>query len=187
MSIFKQKRVVKWVILVLLWFTFSPLFYYLAWRWKMLNTVMRIVLLLFSPLFLCVVLILLLILFLNHMQKQYEYNRIYRFRDKERIERITKAKFPDFKVLEYRQGRRNFLGDYWDVLHLQFLEEPDFRQLDSLVSIKEWRFERNHYSFGRRWGNGFPAPDGESEDEDRFFSISIEKGSSEAQIMYGVW
>lgn len=37
------------------------------------------------------------------------------------------------------------------------------------------------------WGNGMPAPKGESEDEDRSFSISFKKGSKKATINSGMW
>lgn len=37
------------------------------------------------------------------------------------------------------------------------------------------------------WGNGMPAPKGESEDEDRSFSIFFKKRSKKATINSGMW
>ena len=37
------------------------------------------------------------------------------------------------------------------------------------------------------WGNGLPAPKGENEEEDMYFSLSVEKESKFINIKYGTW
>ncbi|MBR4065331.1 MAG: hypothetical protein IKJ97_01115 [Bacteroidaceae bacterium] len=43
------------------------------------------------------------------------------------------------------------------------------------------------YSFDTMWGNGLPAPEGENEEEDMIFSLSVEKGSRTITVSFGAW
>ena len=126
---------------------------------------------LISPLFLIVY----LLLSLWVLSEYYQYRREHRFADKEVLERITGVTYPDFKVVKYTEGQMSVLRDYRDELTIEFKEMPSsafYQSLDSLVATD---------------GNGFPAPQGESEEEDMMFNIHIEKGSKQASISYGAW
>ena len=43
------------------------------------------------------------------------------------------------------------------------------------------------YEFRWIWGGHMPAPKGENDEEERFFDITIEKGSKKVTINDGVW
>lgn len=43
------------------------------------------------------------------------------------------------------------------------------------------------YSYSTLWGNGIPAPKGESEADDGIFKITLTKGSKYGEIEDGAW
>ena len=95
-------------------------------------------------------------------------------------------------LIEYSEGKRGFTGDYSDRLLLEFEKIPSegvYQTLDSLIETRKtgWRMNDSVYVFSATWGNGMPAPKGESEDEDRSFSISFKKGNKKATINSGMW
>lgn len=185
----KQKvftTILQWLVSLFCWLTVSPLFCYLAGRWKLMGKKLRVCLMLISPLFLIVY----LLLSLWVLSEYYQYRREHRFADKEVLERITGVTYPDFKVVKYTEGQMSVLRDYHDELTIEFKEMPSstfYQSLDSLVAADVWSLYDNVYSFSAIWGNGIPAPQGESEEEDMMFNIHIEKGSKQAVISYGAW
>ena len=109
-----------------------------------------------------------------------------------RIERITGVRVPKFDIIERHEGKRYFTGDYLDKLIIEFESIPSdelFEEIDSLIGSKNTKWEKNDsaYSFSTFWGNGFPAPEGESEAADGIFKITIIKGSKYGEIEDGAW
>lgn len=182
-------KLFQWAICLLSWLTISPVYYYLASRWKLIGKKLRIGLLIISPMFL----ILYAILCLWGLDTYYKYHRKHRFTDKEVLERITGVTYPAFKVIKYtKDNRTSFLGDYNDQLLIEFKEPPStafYQHLDSLAATgnSDWFIHDNIYSYSKVWGNGLPAPNGEDDEEDMMFRISLEKGSEQATIDYGAW
>ena len=78
-------KITQWLALLLSWLTISPLFVYLANKWKLIGKKVRILLLLVSPLMLIVY----FIIFLLALQGYFDYQRKYNYADNEVIERIT--------------------------------------------------------------------------------------------------
>ena len=121
------------------------------------------------------------------------YGRKYEFADKERLERITGVAYPDYRIGWYLHGGHSFNGDYSDEAGIKFEEAPSadfYRCLDSLATVKgsHWSKQKDgSYSFRYIWGDGSPAPKGESDEEDRHIHIKIRKGSEWAEIEYGAW
>ena len=113
-------KITQWLTLLLSWLTISPLFVYLANKWKLIGKKVRILLLLISPL----MLIGYFILFLLALQGYDDYQRKYRFANNETIERITGVAFPELSIIDYEKGEAGFTGDYNDMLirsiHLPF-------------------------------------------------------------------
>lgn len=184
----EEKNLFLWKVLALIfsWLTFSPLFFYWAKRWKLVSKRWRIILLLLSPMALLCYALIGIFIFLGYL----EYERKYGFLDKDRIERITEVRLPDFKLIEYDKGRTGFNGDYSDYLTIEFkdsLTNDFFVTLDSLVEKEVWSKRDNRYSFSAMWGNGLPAPKGENKEEDVMFSITIERGTNTAVIDTGTW
>lgn len=181
-------KILQWLISLISWLMLSPLFYYLTWKWKLIGRKLRVALLLISPIFLG----LYIILFAFGLDTYYNYHRKHRFADKAVLERITGITYPDFKVIEYTKGRTSFLGDYNDELIIEFEKMPSavfYQFLDSLIAVTDsgWFIHDNIYSYNHTWGNGMPAPKGEDDEEDMMFSISFKKGSKRAIINYGAW
>ncbi len=179
-----MKKLLKWIVLLLSWLTLSPLILYLGHRWKMGNKYVRIVAMLISPLFL--ILYLLLFTFFY-----YEDNTSY-FQNRNRIERITEVKIPKFKVIEYHEGRRGFTGEFEDQFTFEFKSMPPddmFDKIDELIKSGKtsWHKEGDEYVFNHTWGNGLPAPNGEDDNEDRFFTIKISRGKKQGVIRHGMW
>lgn len=123
---------------------------------------------------------------------------------KSRIERITGCTFPDYKIVKSNSGLMSFLGDYSDSFIAEFesIPTPDFYiQLESDIDAKHdhnngyksifWTSNINGqdtiYSFHSMWGNGLPAPNGESENADGFLNIKIRKGDKVFEITEGRW
>lgn len=104
----------------------------------------------------------------------------------DRIERITGVRIPEYKVTKAFIGPTSFLGDFKDSLYIEFETLPSdelFEKMDSL----NWYREGDKYSFSTIWGNGSPAPEGENDEEDRFFEIKLTKGEKTGIIVYGWW
>ena len=104
----------------------------------------------------------------------------------DRIERITGVRIPEYKVTKAFIGPTSFLGDFKDSLYIEFETLPSdelFEKIDSL----NWYREGDKYSFYTSWGNGSPAPEGENDEEDRFFEIKLTKGEKTGIIVYGMW
>ena len=181
-------KITQWLTLLLSWIIISPLFVYLANRWKLIGKKVRILLLLISPLMLIVY----FIIFLLALQGYFDYQRKYRFADNDVIERITGVAFPAVDILDYEKGKSGFLRDYSDKLTLEMeeeLSEATYHYLDSIISAgnTEWSKHDDEYSYSIIWGNGFPAPKGEDDEEDMMFSLSTKKGSKIVTIEYGAW
>lgn len=181
-------KIICWLTLLFSWLTISPLFIYLARKWKMIGKKTRILLLVISPL----MLILYLIIALLVMQGYSDYQRKYRFADNEAIERITGVAFPKVDIIDYQKGGSSFNGDYSDELILEMeeeLSESTYQYLDSIISTgnAEWSKCDDEYSYSIMWGNGLPAPKGESEEDDGMFSLSFKKGSKIINLSFGSW
>ena len=104
----------------------------------------------------------------------------------DRIERITGVRIPEYKVTKAFIGPTSFNGDFEDSLYIEFETLPSdelFEKIDSL----NWYREGDEYSFSTSWGNGSPAPEGENDEEDRFFEIKLTKGEKTGIIVYGMW
>ena len=104
----------------------------------------------------------------------------------DRIERITGVRIPEYKVTKAFIGPTSFTGDFEDSLYIEFETLPSdelFEKMDSL----NWYREGDKYSFSTSWGNGSPAPEGENDEEDRFFKIKLTKGEKTGIIAYGMW
>ena len=110
----------------------------------------------------------------------------------ERIERITGAKVPKFAIIERHEGERHFTGDYLDTLIIEFESIPSdelFEEIDSMIASNSTKWEKKDsvYSYSTFWGNGYPAPKGESEAADGIFKITLTKGSKYGKIEDGAW
>lgn len=180
------EKITRFLTCLFCWLTISPLFYYLAGKWGMKKG--RLSLMLVSPLFIISYLIILLWGYATYL----DYERKYYFTNEDRIERITGVRLPDMDIVEYNKGKSGFTGDYSDRLLLEFEKIPSegvYQTLDSLIETGKtgWRMNDSVYVFSVAWGNGMLAPKGESEDEDRSFSISFKKGSKKATINSGMW
>ena len=180
-----MKNAIKVIVCILCWLTISPLYYYLSGKWGLKQG--RLFLMLVSPLFLIHYFIVLVWGYITYM----DYQSKYYFTDEDRIERITGVRLPKMNIIEYHQGERSII-DYSDRLVVKFEEdisEQTYHTLDSLIATNKmnWRKKGNAYVFTAMWGNGMPAPKGEDEEEDRTFSITIEKGNNKATIYSGMW
>lgn len=110
----------------------------------------------------------------------------------ERIERVTGVRVPSYKIIETYKGRRSFTGDYEDRFDIKFKTMPSeelFDKIDQMIASGNtgWQRDGNKYSFSVIWGNGFPAPKGESEEHDGTFSITIIRGEEVGEIRSGAW
>ena len=181
-------KITQWITLILIWLIISPLFVYLAKRWNLIGKKIRILLLLISPLMLIVY----FILFLLGLQGYDDYQRKYKFANNETVERITGVAFPELDIVEYKKDNRGFLGDYNDKLTLEMedeLSESTYHYLDSIIKSgnTKWFKHCDEYSYSIMWGNGLPAPKGESEEDDGMFSLSLKKGSKIINLSHGSW
>ena len=181
-------KITQLLTLLLSWLTISPLFVYLAKKWKLIGKKVRMLLLLISPL----MLIGYFILFLLALQEYYDYRRKYRFANNETIERITGVAFPELSIIDYEKGEAGFTGDYNDMLTLEMendLSESTYHYLDSVISAGDtnWGKHNDVYRYSIMWGNGLPAPKGENEEDDMTFSLSFKAGSKIVTLNYGAW
>lgn len=109
-----------------------------------------------------------------------------------RIERITGVRVPRYDIIEYHEGNRYFNGDFEDTFTFEFKTRPSeemFDEIDKMIATgnTDWKRDGNKYSFSVMWGNGFPAPKGEREEDDGMFSITIVRGKKEGTITCGAW
>ena len=109
-----------------------------------------------------------------------------------RIERITGIRVPKYEIIDYYKGSRGFTGDFEDRFTFEFKTMPSdemFDEIDKMVATGKtgWKRDGNKYSFSVTWGNGFPTPKGEREDDDGMFSITITRGEKEGMITHGAW
>lgn len=181
-------RILCWLTLLLSWMTISPLFIYLGSRWKLIGKRIRIFLFLISPF----MLMFYLIIFLFALQGYIDYERKHRFANNEDIERITGVVFPELRIVEYKKGRVSFNGDYCDNKTLEMeedLSESTYHYLDSISNSANtnWRKRDDVYIFDIMWGNGFPAPEGEDEEDDGTLYLSFKKGSKIINLSCGAW
>ena len=181
-------KILRWFILLLSRLTVSPFFLYLARKWQLIGKKVRILLLLISPL----MLIGYIILFLLALQGFDDYQRKYKFANNEAIERITGVAFSEVDIVDYKKDNRGFLGDYNDKLTLEMedeLSDSTYHYLDSIINAgnTEWSKRDDEYSYSIMWGNGLPAPKGESEEDDGMFSLSFKKGSKIINLSHGSW
>ena len=181
-------KITRSLTLLLSWLTISPLFIYLARKWQLIGKKVRILLLLISPLMLIVY----FITFLLALQGYDDYQRKYRFANNKTIERITGVAFPELDIIDYKKDNRGFLGDYKDKLTLEMeneLSESTYHYLDSIINAgnTQWFKHGDEYSYSIMWGNGLPAPKGESEEDDGMFSLSFKKGSKIINLSHGSW
>lgn len=119
----------------------------------------------------------------------------------ERVERITGTEFPAFsyhKTTFYDSG--GMLGDFTCSAIYKFDKVPTnefYNTLDSLCNVENSHWSKpnindstasaEEYSFHIIWGNNYPAPEGESPEDDRLITIEIPKGQKEFKITYGAW
>lgn len=183
-----MQKTFRYIILILSWLTLSPLYYYLSKRWGIGKKPVRIVLLLISPLFGY----LYLYLYIVALCAWGEIDRYFMYSDSEDISRITEVNFPEFSTKHYYPDNPSFTGDFSNFRVIEFDNVPSdvfYHELDSLCNLPDsyWKKKGNAYQYDRTWGNGFPVPSGESENDDGFLSIELKKGEQVATIMYGAW
>ena len=181
-------------ILILCWLTVSPLSLILANRWKIMKKWQRIVLMLFSPLFLMIYcLILLLVGFLIYLCQPSFFGGKSGlsdgkdFVDNERIERITGAKLYFRDIVDEEYDEPSFNGDYSNTYLVLLEKRPDYSALDSLVASGRWQKSEGGYHFSAIWGNDLPAPEGEDPNEDRMLTIRIPFDSDTISLSTGMW
>ena len=109
-----------------------------------------------------------------------------------RIERITGVRVPQYEIIEYNEGNRHFTGDFEDRFTFEFKTMPSdemYDKIDKMIATGKtgWKKDGNKYSFSVVWGNGFPTPKGEREEDDGMFSITITRGMKKGVITYGSW
>lgn len=110
----------------------------------------------------------------------------------ERIERITGVEVPEFIIVERHEREKHFTGDYMDTFVIEFDTMPSeemFDKIDDMISTgnTSWEREGDEYSFSTFWGNGYPAPKGESEGADGIFGITVTRGKKVGTIRSGSW
>ena len=109
-----------------------------------------------------------------------------------RIERITGIRVPKYKKIDLDKGKRSFTGDYEDRFEIEFHTIPSdelFDKIDNMIANgnTNWQKEGKRYNYSIIWGNGFPAPEGESEEADGTFSITLTRGEIKGEIRSGAW
>ena len=111
-----------------------------------------------------------------------------------RIERITGVRIPAYKIIEHfdRVRGNHGYGYLNDSFTFEFKTMPSDEMFDKIDGMIEggktgWHKEGDDYIFNCTWGNGHPAPKGESDDEDRMFGITITRGQKHGIIRHGIW
>ena len=175
------------IAILFIWFVLSFPFYLIAKMWGITKNKKKFTLFMCSPMIVMSVLLLAFIIYAEIWGGPKPQSADM---DKDRIERITKVRLPDFEMIDFKQESAGFLPDYTNTYTIEFKEELTdefYAQLDSLVNEKVWNKNDNGYGFNASWGTGELAPEGENAEEDRFYGIRIEKGSKRAVIEAGVW
>lgn len=64
-----------------------------------------------------------------------------------------------------------------------------FDEIDSMIEGGKtgWHKEGTDYIFNCTWGNGYPAPKEESDDEYLMFGITITRGEKQGIMRHGMW
>ena len=109
-----------------------------------------------------------------------------------RIERITGVRIPAYKTIEDDEGTRGFNGDFNDRFTIEFKSMPSdemFDEIDKMIETGKtgWHKEGDDYIFNCMWGNGYAAPEGEDENADGMFGITITRGKKQGTIRHGAW
>lgn len=109
-----------------------------------------------------------------------------------RIERISGVRVPQYEIIDYYEGNRYFNGDFEDRFIFEFKTMPSdemFDEIDKMIATGKtgWKRDGKKYLFSTMWGNGFPAPKGEREEDDGMFSITITRGEKYGTITFGAW
>ena len=119
-------------------------------------------------------------------------SRKRRFDDAETLTRITETNFPKFKVVEFYEDwilGPNLKHDNELTLEFKKLPTEDFYAvIDSIAKYADsgWSVKDDStYYYSRTWGNGLPAPLGESDEEDMFLEIEIKRGEKRFYVNYG--
>lgn len=120
------------------------------------------------------------------------YKWFYQVWSPARIERVTGVRVPKYKIIESHKGPRGFNGDYNDWHKIEFKTIPSdelFDEIDKKIETGKtaWSREGKSYSFSVMWGNGFPTPKGERDDDDGMFSITMKRGEKTGRIFSGTW
>lgn len=141
----------------------------------------------------CIFLIPLLLIALIRIDNATDFiSRKRRFDDAETLTRITETNFPKFKVVEFYEDwilGPNLKHD--NELTLEFKKLPTenfYIVIDSLArdTASGWSAKDDStYYYSRTWGNGLPAPLGESDEEDMFLEIEIKRGEKRFYVYYG--
>lgn len=182
----KKHTLIKTIVLILSWLTLSPLLLILDGRWKLLPKWLRIALFVVSPMML---LILTAAAFRGYTYYS-DYCQKYHFVRPNVVENITGIKFPKYKFVETNSiSLWCVRGEFSYGYTLEFKRMPDdsfYEKLDQ-VFFKTVEDGKTLYSFEQIWGNGLPAPKGESDEEDYDFKVRIEKGSKQFYIDVMMW
>ena len=175
------------IVILVIWFFLAFPLYLIAKKCGITNNKKKFTLFMCSP---AIVMSVLLLAFIIYAEiwggpKPQEADM-----NKDRIERITKVRLPDFELIDFKQESAGFLPDYENTYTIEFKEELSdefYAKLDSLVNDGVWKKYDNGYGFNAIWGTGESAPEGENAEEDLFYGIRIERGSKRAVISAGMW
>ena len=135
----------RWGVCLISWLTLSPLFYYFARRWHLMNMPLRIILVLVSPLFLCIYWLAYCLFYLAVMLESQpvasteptEELICYveeHYSNPEVFEKSTGVRLPRFTVTSIEAG--DFYWGLDDTLEIEFdnvLSDEFYNYLDSLV------------------------------------------------------
>ena len=143
-----MQKTFRYIILILSWLTLSPLYYYLSKRWGIGRKLVRLVLLLISPLFGY----LYLYLFIVALCAWGEIDRYFMYSDSEDISRITEVNFPEFSTKHYYPDNPSFTGDFSNFRVIEFDNVPSdvfYHELDSLCNLPDsyWKKKGNAYQY----------------------------------------
>ena len=171
-------KITQWLTLLLSWLTISPLFVYLANKWKLIGKKVRILLLLVSPLMLIVY----IIIYWVALDEYNAYQRKYRFANNEAIERITGVAFPKLDLIDCEKNYSGLGGYYYGKLTFEMeneLSESSYHYLDSIISVgnTEWSKCENEYNYSIGWSKGEAVPLEEIIEPMGDISLSFKKGS----------
>ena len=175
--------VIKSIALLLAWLTLSPLLLILDGRWGLLPKWLRVLLFLLSPMMLIVYAV---VAFLCYDYYVDYYSRHHFVRSKV-VENITGVRFPKYKVIEYKPSNSRI--DRSDSFTLEFNEMPTAYFYGELAQcfFKWTEDDRTEYSYDCIWGNGLPAPKGESDKDDYDFKVKIIEGERVFHIEVSAW